>query len=127
MLRWYRMREAGRSLPARRWGGVGVALTPHMPPPGRARTEPRWAGPVRRLPWWAVLLLIFAACAAIYQLSSVLFAPWAVSWLPGPKLIGSYTGVLEAEQGARYRLIMDVTPKIQRASPGARFADNLAG
>jgi hypothetical protein len=57
----------------------------------------------------------------------VLFAPWAVGWLPGPKLIGTYAGVLEAEQGARYSLLLELEPKIQRASPGRTRADNITG
>ena len=60
---------------------------------------------VPRFRWWVVLPLAIAALMAIQGLAWVLFAPWAVTWLPGPKLIGTYAGVVEAEQGARYPLL----------------------
>jgi len=50
-----------------------------------------------------------------------------VSWLPGPKLIGTYAGVLQAEQGARYPLVLELEPKIQRTGPGNPRASNLQG
>ena len=82
---------------------------------------------INRLPGWAILLITLGLFAAIYQFSWVLFAPWAVGWLPGPKLIGTWGGVLVAEQGARYPLLLELEPHVQRASPGRLRASNIEG
>jgi len=82
---------------------------------------------INRLPGWAILLLGLAVLFAIQELAWVIFAPWAVGWLPGPKLIGSYAGELVAEQGAQYPLRLELERKYNRVGPGSPRANNLQG
>src|SRR5262245_26275645 len=102
------------------------AMMLHMRSRSRAG-DGRASRRVRGLPWWAILLLGLAVLLAIQELAWVLFAPWAVGWLPGPKLIGTYGGELEAEQGARYSLLLELEPKYQRTGPGNPRSTNLQG
>jgi hypothetical protein len=82
----------------------------------------------RGLPGWVILLPGLGVLVAIQELAWVLFVPWAVGWLPGPKLIGTYGGELVAEQGARYPLLLELEPHYRyRGGPGSPRASNLQG
>jgi hypothetical protein len=83
---------------------------------------------IRRFPWWAGLLLGIGVLVGIQELAWLVFAPWAVGWLPGPKLIGTYGGELVAEQGARYPFLLELEPHYRyRGGPGSPRASNLQG
>ncbi|MGE3272964.1 MAG: hypothetical protein AB7P40_29800 [Chloroflexota bacterium] len=56
----------------------------------------------------ATIVLVIAAALGFAEINKVLFAPWAVTWLPGPKLVGSWRGPLHARQGAEYHVYLDL-------------------
>lgn len=77
--------------------------------------------------WGAVVstVVIVLASLGIIEGHKAVTAPWAVNWMPGPKLIGSWEGHIQARQGATYRLFLDLRYADERST--SSVGNNLAG
>lgn len=94
---------------------------PAAEPPGRSSIfGAGWRGTFVSL---AVLIVAFFAVDEGFKAAT---APWAVSWMPGPKLVGTWEGPLQARQGAKYRVFLDLRYADERR-PSRTGDNNLAG
>lgn len=71
------------------------------------------------------LALIVFGGVILPEAIKVVTAPWAVTWLPGPKLAGTWDGPLRARQGSEYRVFLDLRYADEREQN--LFDNNLAG
>ena len=93
---------------------------------GRLATQQRsiWSRVFGREMLVTLALLVFGG-VILPEAIKVVDAPWAVTWLPGPKLVGTWEGPIRARLGAEYRVFLDLRYADERGA--SRDANNLAG